>query len=76
MNFSHHQMGIFLSASAIITQLKLIIQRTYSLIGEANFILDSPSGVAQHIYNLFGYGILSEKIEELIIAGLLVQPKN
>ena len=33
-------------------------------------MLDSDSSVAQHLYNLLGYGILSEEIEALVIEGL------
>lgn len=68
--FTHPQFGEYLCAEAIATQLKILTQLQKSADGTLTFILDSPTSVAQHLYNLLGYGILSQKIEELAIAGL------
>ena len=38
--------------------------------------VDSQSCVAEHIYNLLGYGILSREIEELVMEGLRQQQKH
>jgi uncharacterized protein YjbI with pentapeptide repeats len=73
--FTHPQLGEYLCAEAIATQLKILTHRQETADGSVTFVLDSPSSVAQHLYNLLGYGILSQKIEELAIAGLQRLPK-
>lgn len=73
IEFSHSVLGDFLCADAIVAQLKLVSQRISDLYGNTNFVIDSPSILAQHIYNLLGYGLISEELEEFIIAGLLQQ---
>ncbi len=40
------------------------------------FLLDSPSSIAEHLYYLFGYGILTQEIEELVIEGLRQEKKH
>ncbi|MEH1863350.1 MAG: pentapeptide repeat-containing protein [Nostoc sp.] len=76
IEFSHLKLGECLCADAIAAQLKFLIQYQDEAYGTPTFVLDSPSSVAQNIYNLLGYGILSQEIEELAIAGLRRQQKH
>ncbi|MBD2531169.1 pentapeptide repeat-containing protein [Nostoc flagelliforme FACHB-838] len=76
IEFSHIKLGEFLCADAIAAQLKILTQYQDEAYGASAFLLDSPSSVAQHIYNLLGYGILSQELEELAIAGLRRQQKH
>ncbi|MBN3899640.1 MAG: pentapeptide repeat-containing protein [Nostoc sp. NOS(2021)] len=76
IEFSHTKLGESLCASAIAAQLKSLTQYQDEAYGTLSFVLDSPSSVAQHIYNLLGYGILSPEIEELAIARLRRQQKH
>ncbi|MEH1937510.1 MAG: pentapeptide repeat-containing protein [Nostoc sp.] len=76
IEFSHTKLGESLCASAIAAQLKFLTQYQDEAYGTLSFVLDSPSSVAQHIYNLLGYGILSPEIEELAIARLRRQQKH
>ncbi|MBN3926769.1 pentapeptide repeat-containing protein [Nostoc sp. NMS4] len=76
IEFSHLKLGEFLCADAIVAQLKFLTQYQDEAYGTPTFVLDSPSSVAQNIYNLLGYGILSPEIEELAIAGLRRQQKH
>lgn len=69
IEFSHPKLGEYLCAEAIANQLQILAQRQEDAYGTLTFILDSHS-VAQHLYNLLGYGILSQEIEELAIATL------
>ncbi|AVH72891.1 pentapeptide repeat-containing protein [Nostoc sp. 'Lobaria pulmonaria (5183) cyanobiont'] len=76
IEFSHLKLGESLCADAIAAQLKFLTQYQEEAYGTPTFVLDSPSSVAQNIYNLLGYGILSQEIEELAIAGLRRQQKH
>ncbi|MBN4006856.1 pentapeptide repeat-containing protein [Nostoc sp. LPT] len=76
IEFSHLKLGESLCADAIAAQLKLLTKYQDEAYGTPTFVLDSPSSVAQNIYNLLGYGILSQEIEELAIAGLRRQQKH
>lgn len=69
VEFAHESLGEYLCASAICTELKRLTQRRADGYGELTFVLDS-GGVALRVYNLFGYGILSQQIEEFVIEGL------
>ncbi|BAZ25757.1 pentapeptide repeat-containing protein [Kalymmatonema gypsitolerans NIES-4073] len=69
VEFSHAKLGEYLCAEALITELKLLTKRQLDAYGELTFVVDSSS-VAQHLYNLLGYGILTQEIEELVIEGL------
>jgi uncharacterized protein YjbI with pentapeptide repeats len=68
--FTHPIIGEYLCAEAIVTQLQALTQSQVQADGTLTFTLESASDVAQHLYNLLGYGILSEKIAALAIAGL------
>ncbi|MGJ5629960.1 pentapeptide repeat-containing protein [Nostoc sp. CALU 1950] len=76
IEFSHLKLGESLCADAIAAQLKFLTQYQDEAYGSLAFVLDSPSSVAQHIYNLQGYGILSQEIEELAIAILRREQKH
>ncbi|XWK86421.1 MAG: pentapeptide repeat-containing protein [Phormidium sp.] len=66
VEFSHPKLGEYLCAEAIAQQLKLISQKVADAYGESIYILNSPVSLAQHIYNLLGFGIVSTEIEELL----------
>ncbi|MBD2388794.1 pentapeptide repeat-containing protein [Cylindrospermum sp. FACHB-282] len=76
LEFSHQKLGEYLCGEAIAAQLSLLTQQQQDTYGTITFILDSPSTVAQHLYNLLGYGILSQEIEELTLEGLRRQQKR
>ncbi|MBE9217118.1 pentapeptide repeat-containing protein [Plectonema cf. radiosum LEGE 06105] len=76
VQFSHSQLGEYLCAKAIISQLKILIKRDRNNYAEINFTIDSPQTVAEHLYNLLGYGILTPEIEELVIEGLRREKKH
>ncbi|MBD2525555.1 pentapeptide repeat-containing protein [Nostoc sp. FACHB-133] len=76
IEFSHIKLGEFLCAKAVTAELKLLTQCQNEAYGSLTFVVDSPSSVAQHIYNLLGYGILSQEIEELAIAILRREQKH
>ncbi|WP_375514521.1 pentapeptide repeat-containing protein [uncultured Nostoc sp.] len=76
IEFSHIKLGEYLYAEAVTAELKLLTQCQDEVYGTLTFMLDSPNGVAQHIYNLLGYGILSQEIEELAIAILRREQKH
>ncbi|MHC5743887.1 MAG: pentapeptide repeat-containing protein [Nostoc sp.] len=75
IEFSHLKLGESLCADAIAAQLKLLTQYQDEAYGTPTFVLD-PSSMAQNIYNLLGYGILNQEIEELAIAGLRRKQKH
>ncbi|MDJ0736473.1 MAG: pentapeptide repeat-containing protein [Nostocaceae cyanobacterium] len=70
VEFSHHKLGEYLCAQAIAARLKLLTQRQENAYGERTFVLESPTQVAEHVYNLLGYGILSKEIETSVIEEL------
>jgi uncharacterized protein YjbI with pentapeptide repeats len=74
VEFSHPKLGEYLCAQAIAHQLQNLTQQQTDNYGTLIFCLDSLSSVAQHLYNLLGYGVLTQKLEELIIETLLRQP--
>jgi hypothetical protein len=76
VGFSHVRLGEYVCGEAIAGKLKLLTQYRDEAYGVLSFVVDSPSGVAEHIYNLLGYGILSEEIEELAIEGLRREQKH
>lgn len=70
LEFSHPSLGEYMAAEALAEQLKALTRRIADAYGEIIFAIDSPARVAQHIYNLLGYGILSQEIEELTLERL------
>ncbi len=74
--FSHPKLGEYLCAEAIAAQLQILTQRQADAYGTLNFILDSAVSVAQHLYKLLGYGILTQEIVELVIKSLQRQQKS
>ncbi|AFZ26409.1 putative low-complexity protein [Cylindrospermum stagnale PCC 7417] len=74
--FSHPKLGEYLCAEAIAAQLSALTERQQEAYGKLTFMIESSSSVAQHLYNLLGYGILSQEIEELALEGLRRQQKH
>jgi len=74
--FSHPKLGEYLCAEAIANQLQILTQQQKDTYGTLIFCLDSPTSVAQHLYNLLGYGVLTQDIEKLVIETLLHHPKS
>ncbi|MEC4815502.1 MAG: pentapeptide repeat-containing protein [Scytonema sp. PMC 1069.18] len=68
--FSHTKLGEFLCADALVMKFKGLTDRTENAYGEKTFVIDSLSNVAQYLYNLLGYGLLSQELEDFAIAGL------
>ncbi|MFB2838574.1 pentapeptide repeat-containing protein [Floridanema evergladense] len=66
VEFSHPRLGEYLCGEAIAQQLKLLTQKVADAYGETIYAINSPVSVAQHLYKLLGFGILSTEIEELI----------
>ncbi|NDJ20736.1 NACHT domain-containing protein [Nostoc sp. B(2019)] len=65
IEFSYIKLGEYLCAEALTAELTSLTQRQEDAYGTFSFVLDSPSSVAQHLYNLLGYGVLNQEIEEL-----------
>ncbi|WGV23544.1 pentapeptide repeat-containing protein [Halotia branconii] len=74
--FSHPKLGEYLCAEAIAAQLQILTQRQADVYGTLSFILDSASSIAQHLYQLLGYGILTPEITELVIKSLQQQTSD
>jgi hypothetical protein len=74
IKFSHAKFGEYLCAASIVNQLKALTECTRNAYGEMIFAYDSPSKIADCLYHLLGYGILTREIEELIIQGLRHSP--
>ncbi|MGB5963544.1 MAG: pentapeptide repeat-containing protein [Coleofasciculaceae cyanobacterium] len=70
IEFSHASLGAYLAAEAIAAQIQAITEQAKDQYGEVKFVINSLSGVAQHLYSLLGYGILSTQIEQLVIERL------
>jgi hypothetical protein len=71
IKLSHPKFGEYLCAASIVNQLKALTKCTHNTYGEMIFAIDSSLSVAEHLYHLLGYGILTREIEQLIIQGLL-----
>ena len=67
LEFSHSNLGEYLGAVAIANQLKILTQQVQDPYGQLTFAINSPDEVAQHLYNLLSFDILSTEIEELAI---------
>jgi len=70
LEFSHPKLGEYLGAEAIAAQLKAITTQVNDRYGAKSFAIDSPIQVAEHLYHLLGYGLLSPDIEELVLERL------
>ncbi len=70
LEFSHLSLGEYLAAQEIAAQLQAITEQVQDQYGEVTFFLDSLINIAQHLYALLGYGLLSAEVEELAIERL------
>ena len=70
VEFSHSNLGEYLGAEEIAFQLKALTQKLQNQYGEVSFFIDDGVKVAEHLYGLLGYGLLSLQIEELVIERL------
>ncbi|HBE21506.1 MAG TPA: hypothetical protein DEG17_13760 [Cyanobacteria bacterium UBA11149] len=75
-SFSHPHLGEYLGAEEIIRQIKTLTKEVPDRYGAIHFVVESAVNVAQHLYALLGYGILSQHIEELTIEGLRREQKR
>jgi hypothetical protein len=66
LEFSHPHLGELLCADAIANQLQILTQTQKHTCAQQSFVIASSDAVAHHLYQLLGYGILSEDIEALI----------
>ena len=67
LEFSHPTLGEYLCAEQIARELKSLAQMVSNSYGQRSFAIDSPNSVAQHLYNLLGYGLLPMDMEQLIV---------
>lgn len=70
VEFSHPSLGEYLGAEEIARQLTLLTQKVQNQYREVTFVIQDALGVAQHLYGLLGYGILSTEIEALVVERL------
>ncbi|NES19046.1 MAG: hypothetical protein F6K41_08970 [Symploca sp. SIO3E6] len=70
IEFSHSNLGEYLGAQEIALQLKALTQKRQNQYGEVSFVLNDGVKVAEHLYPLLGYGLLSNQIEALVIERL------
>lgn len=68
--FSHPSLGEYLGAEEIAKQLTILTQKVQDQYNEVTFVIHDPASVAQHLYTLLGYGILSPEIEALVVERL------
>jgi uncharacterized protein YjbI with pentapeptide repeats len=68
--FSHPSLGEYLGAEEIAKQLTILTQKVQDQYNEVTFVIHDPVSVAQHLYTLLGYGILSPEIEALVVERL------
>ena len=68
--FSHPNLGEYLAAEQIATKLRSLTQQVRGSYGEVSFTIADPGDVAQQLYDLLGYGVLSVAMEELIVERL------
>ncbi|WP_069965217.1 pentapeptide repeat-containing protein [Desertifilum sp. FACHB-866] len=66
VGFAHRSLGEYLCAEEIASQLKALAHIVRDPYGELKFATDDKSAIAQHLYNLLGYGILPLEMEDLI----------
>lgn len=76
LEFSHLSLGEYLGAQEIATQLMALTQQVQNQYGELTFVIHDAGNVAQHLYTLLGYGLLSTQIEELVVERLRREEKR
>ncbi len=76
IEFSHPSLGEYLGAEEIALQLTALTQQVQDQYGEVTFFIPSPINVAQHLYGLLGYGLLSAEIAEFVIERLRQEEKR
>jgi uncharacterized protein YjbI with pentapeptide repeats len=70
LEFSHPKLGEYLCAEEIAAQLKSLTEKSSDRYGEISFTINSPVSLAEHIYGLLGYGLMSVDMEEMVIERL------
>jgi hypothetical protein len=65
-----------LGAQEIATQLIALTQQVQNQYGGITFVIHDAVNVAQHLYTLLGYGLLSREIEELVVERLRREEKR
>ncbi|HEY9652312.1 MAG TPA: pentapeptide repeat-containing protein, partial [Coleofasciculaceae cyanobacterium] len=68
--FTHPSLGEYLAAEEVAAQLMALTRTVSNHYGEVVFAIREPVHVAEHVYRLLGYGLLSPEMEELAIARL------
>jgi uncharacterized protein YjbI with pentapeptide repeats len=76
IEFSHPSLGEYLAAEEIAIQLTALTQQFQDQYGEVSFVIHDPVNVAEHLYGLLGYGLLSAEIEELVLEHLRREEKR
>lgn len=76
LGFSHSCLGEYLCAEELAAQLQLLTRQVQNPYGDIDFLIPDAVGVAQHLYALLGYGLVSSDIEELIIERLCREEKR
>ena len=76
IEFSHPSLGEYLGAEEIAQQLTTLTQKVQDQYTEVTFVIHDPAQVAQHLYGLLGYGILSPEIESLVVERLRREQKR
>lgn len=76
IEFSHPNLGEYLAAQEIAVQLMKLTQEIQDQYGEITYVINDQLKVAKHLYNLLGYGLLSNHIEELVIESLRSEEKR
>ncbi|MBD1899740.1 pentapeptide repeat-containing protein [Trichocoleus sp. DQ-A3] len=70
IEFSHRNLGEYLCAEEIAAQMQALTLPVQDTYGEFTFAIHSPINVAQYLYQLLGYGVLSVEIEDMVIERL------
>ncbi|MBD1806146.1 pentapeptide repeat-containing protein [Microcoleus sp. FACHB-SPT15] len=76
IEFSHPSFGEYLGAEAIAVQLQAMTQPVKNQYGEVSFVICEAVNVAQHLYTLLSYGLMSAEIEERVVLRLLQEEKR
>ncbi|MEC4805462.1 MAG: pentapeptide repeat-containing protein [Jaaginema sp. PMC 1079.18] len=67
IGLSHISLGSYLAAVAIAKRLLDLTAQVQDRYGEVSYRLDSNLAVAQHLYTLLGYGVMSLEMEQLAV---------